>query len=973
MGCKLFAEQTALKNESEAPALLTGAEGSVKQTSALDLLMKYGEQQESPEKPRTELSDTTKKFLALAQEQDDIPKGSSFLRNAIGGILAGNITGGTSSWETLATGMVDLGRLFAKDAEGNRHLWMSTPEAMDLDQETWDKMDTADKRVFYTTKKLQEMKETWKPDDKAAAYMAGEMMGWIFTDPLSYLPIVGQTTKARAAIGAGVGATSAAGYSAVTEGEVNPTMVAAGAVLAGGAVAGLDKLSKGMARKTAGKRLNALTEEAAKRRIESKDAVEALEKAKMVLGYTDEHVAKFVEVSKRTYSPESVLKTEKDARGFLKSRQLEKERFEHSLVGKPYTSAKNWASELVLPTSEVIRSISPRIHQKLNSYFSKNLDYLSESLTSVHPYNNMMNKMKRNNEFMSRYGAHDVPAMHKMMKQEFGDEAVDTAYKSFRKVLDDQHAAQIKLGRKIPYIKDYHPFHVNDYDKLRKALGDDDVGLLDTMLKKKAQELHGKNAGIESLSEGTRNEVVKHFITPHVTKGGKVTPGSAKERTISKRNLEMLKAYSSPGEAVVNYLKKNIEDVNRQILFGKPKVAAKAGKKLSATEVDDMMNSNITELVAKETQKGAMSNADAVRLRKALEDIFIAGKRAPHRAPQFFRNLTYAGTIANPRSALTQLGDIALAGMVNGWDNLFTALYRKFRGTGLSAKEWGFGRHISEELLEKGTSHKVMHNLFRWSGFTSVDLMGKTAVINSSLAKYQKLAKKGEKALYRELGTALTDAEIKQFAKEVATTTNHKSASDLVKSVLFADLAKIQPISIMEMPGAYIRNPDWRMAYTLRTFSIKFVNLLRRQMVDDFRKGHVTRGLTKAFALYSMHTVAETGVEVVKRTLIDMDPDEAAKLDEIAIDKALQATGVFSRYSFTDTTNPLSSAAAALLPVASVYDPHASIGIKLSLGQDISDDLTGRAWRRFPIIGPLIEPWYTDIYHRSQQEQGRDY
>ena len=965
-----------VEDENIVPSVMDGSEGLTKtpapKNNLVDDLFSILDK-DVPEQKESYLVDD---LFASLEREENTPKSDSLLANSIAGVLEGNVTGGLSSWETLATSMVDLGRLFSTDEEGNFHLWQSTPDALGIDKEQWAGMDASDRRVFYTTAKLKEIKDTFNPDEKAKMYMASKVAGWIFTDPLSYLPIVGQSTKARAAIGAGVGAASAAGYSAANEGEVDPAMVATGAVLVGAGVAGLDKMAKGIAKKTANTRLEVLTKTAAKFRAESRDGVAALEKAKMSLGYTDETVQKLLLASgKKIEATVDTIKSKQGASTYLKQMSDKQEAINAGPVRKALHSAKEGIDSFVLPTSEIIRKISPRIHMKMNRMFSTTMDQVSDALTAMHPYNEMLGKMYKNKEFKLAYGAADTPTMQKMMKAQFGDEAVDSAYKTYRKVMDDIYNQQTKIGRKIDYIEGYHPFRVKDYDRLLRNMGEEDVGKLNMLLKKEAQHLHGKNAGVNSLSAEARQKVIERFVTPHVKKGGKITPGSMKERAIAARNEAMLEAYDKPHVANVEYVKRNIEDINKKLLFGK------YAKGLESSEVDDVVNSSIQRLVDNEMRAGGLTDRQAQALQKALHEVFIDSKRMPHWASKLARNTTYATTIANPRSALTQFSDIALAGAVNGWDNLFAALHGKYKGVGLSAKEWGFGRHISEELMEKGTANTLMHNAFRWSGFTSVDLLGKTAVINSSMYKYKKLAQldktgklteKGLRSLYRQFGGALTDKEIKQFAKDIHKVSGHKSASDLVKSVLFADLAKIQPVTIMEMPSWYIRHPNGRIAYTLRTFSIKFLNLLRQEAMKDIRTGHAARGLTRIFGIYMTHVAAETGVEMVKRSFIDLEPEEAAKIDEIAVDKLLSASGVFSRYTGQDTGRPASDVAAKVFPMASVFDPIVTVMQKTAKGEDISDALEGRLARQIPLIGPLIEPWF-DTYEAKTRVRGVDY
>jgi len=904
---------------------------------------------------------------------ETVPKSSSVLANTIAGVLSGNVEGGLSSWETLATSYVDLGRIFSSDPEGNFHLWQSTPSMMGISQEHWDTMAPSERRLLYTTYKMDKLRKELSPDEKAAMYAAGKLGGWIFTDPLSYIPVLGQTTKARAGIGAATGAVSAAGYSAVTEGEVDATQVVTGALLAGGAVAGLDKLAKGLAKKSSTKRLDKLTEIAAEFRAESRDKIAALEKAKRALGYSDEDIAKLLNKSGRVISDiHETLQTKKGAVSFLKERSAARAAKESTLIGRTTKKVSDTVSEFVQPVSIQIRAISPRIHHKLNRMFSDNMNQVSDALTKTHAYNAMLADGWKNPAFKKAYGAGDVQEMHRILKAKFGSDKVDEAYKSYTQVMDNLYKGAKDIGREIDYIKDYHPYKVKDYNKLMSTMSQKELGDIDILLKKEAQRLHGKNASADSLSQEAREKIIDRYITPRIKGVAKSTPGSAKARTIQVRNEAMLEAYATPSDAIIDRIMRGTEDINKAKVFGKHGKMSKGGV---IGELTDQDNKSIASMVAEEFRRGSMTADQMKKLQGLLEDVFIHSKRTPQWWSKLGRNATYLSTIANPRSALTQFGDIAIAGTVNGWDNLALALRNKMRGKGLSASQWGFAKHISEELMEKGTADKWMHRAYKAGGFTQIDTLGKTAVINSALVKYQRLAatKAGRDKLFREFGRALTAQEFNQLVKDLPKAVSHDTATDLVRSVLFANLADIQPVSIMEMPKWYINHPNGRMIYSLRTFTIKYLNLLHQSLMKDFSEGRITSGLTKAFALYMTHVAAGSSTDVIKKAIIDREPEEAAKLDEIVADNLITATGVFDRY--TDPRNassPLSSLSSKLFPFTSVFDPLAQVAIKLSRGQDISDDLEEKVWRRIPLIGPLIEPWFKDTIDAITFDKERD-
>jgi hypothetical protein len=59
--------------------------------------------------------------------------------------------------------------------------------------------------------------------------------------------------------------------------------------------------------------------------------------------------------------------------------------------------------------------------------------------------------------------------------------------------------------------------------------------------------------------------------------------------------------------------------------------------------------------------------------------------------------------------------------------------------------------------------------------------------------------------------------------------------TDRVKTLIWNDLADVQPISLSEMPEVYLNNPNGRIFYSLKTYMIKQIDLLRNRSLAKMK------------------------------------------------------------------------------------------------------------------------------------------
>ena len=119
----------------------------------------------------------------------------------------------------------------------------------------------------------------------------------------------------------------------------------------------------------------------------------------------------------------------------------------------------------------------------------------------------------------------------------------------------------------------------------------------------------------------------------------------------------------------------------------------------------------------------------------------------------------------------------------------------------------------------------------KWKGINWADAVMKNAFLRGKYKDLQNLAKTPEKfhKKYDSMFGDETDTIIKDL--------NADKISEPVKVLLFHEISKIQPISRSAMPTAYLSNPNGRVFYMFKTFSLHRAEYMVSELADDFRRG----------------------------------------------------------------------------------------------------------------------------------------
>lgn len=287
-------------------------------------------------------------------------------------------------------------------------------------------------------------------------------------------------------------------------------------------------------------------------------------------------------------------------------------------------------------------------------------------------------------------------------------------------------------------------------------------------------------------------------------------PSFAKERSIDYITPEMNEFYDDSVPALINYVSAMRHGTEVKKLFG-------------GTEGN--IDSSIGAYVAHLIEDGLITPSQELEMRKILKAVVDpTGTRG---VITWLKNATYVYTMGSPISALTQVQDLAWSLHANGYYRTAAGLGKAIAGGGLTKEDIGVS-NILQEFEGGSRSSNAVRAIFKSIGLSAIDDIGKSAFLNASLSRMKKAAAKDNQEFINSLDTIFGDesAQVLEDIKSGDLTEN-------VRYLLFSELSDFQPVSLAEMPVGYLRGGNGRFFYALKTYTMKQMDIYRREIFDN--------------------------------------------------------------------------------------------------------------------------------------------
>ena len=524
-------------------------------------------------------------------------------------------------------------------------------------------------------------------------------------------------------------------------------------------------------------------------------------------------------------------------------------------------------SDIFTPISSRLERINPELKNTLRNHEFKIAQDTQRHNKAVLPLLNSSKNMSKGDAKifdLARKNGDDEVIDAIARKYDIHDELNKT-----REVLDELHDRARNVGIDVQYRKNYFPRVVKNssafsaYLKNRK-----DWSKIREMI-----EEHARKKGMKytDLTLEEQTGIVNNFLRGFGNKTDLSTPGSAKARTIEIVDDELDQFYENTDQALAGYVVRMNDEIAAREFFGKH-IKNESGE---ALPLDDSIGSYVLKLMA----DGKIRPDEEEIVSNILKARFSRGKM--NGALDAYRHVEYISTMGSPISAVTQIGDLAFSLYNSGFYHTFKGMAKVFRGKKggkLTREELGV-EQIAQEFSKQNFSGKVLDKTFKLVGLDALDKLGKETLVNSHLSKLKSQAKRRDPKLIKDLQVMFDGAEIPKVLDELA----EGSITPNTKLIAFNRLLDFQPVAKSEMPVTYLKNPNGRIFYMLKSFTIKQFDVFRREAIDKLVSGSIAEKRTamkNLLRLSMMFVAANATADEIKDFMLGRDTPPSDRLTE---------------------------------------------------------------------------------------------
>ena len=465
------------------------------------------------------------------------------------------------------------------------------------------------------------------------------------------------------------------------------------------------------------------------------------------------------------------------------------------------------------------------------------------------------------------------------------------------------------VGYDLDKIPDYFPRRVKDVDGL--AAHED---------KAFNEELQLFRAQRRREPSDRELQAMINRITLKRSTGGFRTGSAFNKRRKDVLDMEEMAYYHELEPTFISYINDAVSDIERAKFLRR--LGVKNTKfKTDGTDITDRLN----EIIRTRRNEGRFGEEKVTELVDLLRSRFTSGEMAPSDAVQAFKNMTYISTLGNFKSAMTQLGDLAFSAHKNGIINTAIELMNRVPGIKRVVKRSHFRATKEQVGLEDAIQEfagdrngkKALDWILGKTGFKAMDRLGKETFLNAHLRKVKNRLNSekygvNEAARLRQQWRDIFGNETDKLIQDLKA----GEFSDNVAVYLFNQLEEVQPIALSSMPQTYLDLPNGRIFYMLKSFTIKQLDLMRRDIFTKMAQGDIPgafRGLTSLGTLFIL-------ANGTADTLKDFMTGKEVEFEDTLVDNVWKLLGINRYTADKAASKPFTSIVDTLAPPLSVYD-----------------------------------------------------
>lgn len=304
--------------------------------------------------------------------------------------------------------------------------------------------------------------------------------------------------------------------------------------------------------------------------------------------------------------------------------------------------------------------------------------------------------------------------------------------------------------------------------------------------------------------------------------------GSLKRRKINEVTPDTADFYQNSFSALQEYMESANNLIEARRFFGKHVDLKNVP---GETELSDVAGIVIDKLVA----SGQLEAKNSERLREILQARFTGGKM--NAFLQLWKNGSYLSIMGDVISAVTQIGDFEKVMYRAGLNKAIPAIFKTvFNPTAQEIRlaDLGLDKTIAAEMSNASATGRLVNDVFKSVGLSWMDRLGKESFINGVISKYRTAIQSGDEK-FLTMARRVLGPEAEQTFKDLA-------AGDMTENVKFLalnELADFFPVTLEEVPIQYLKSPNGRIFYTMKTFTTKQLNTYRREILEVAKKDRV--------------------------------------------------------------------------------------------------------------------------------------
>lgn len=422
-------------------------------------------------------------------------------------------------------------------------------------------------------------------------------------------------------------------------------------------------------------------------------------------------------------------------------------------------------------------------------------------------------------------------------------------------ILDTARAAGIDTGELDNY---WH----RAIDPKRKKQFLEKIGRLEGPLSKAVSD-YAEKLGMDPkvLSPDERADIINLVLRGAAGSDGGI-PGQFKARGIE--NIQDLETYYLPyDQSALSYVDSSVRAIERRKLFGR---------------AEDGNKGSLGHAIERANQDGRLSVEDEGIVQDLVRSRFNGGEQPSGKITNFIKSVANAAYLGQILDASTQMADFVMAPARYGVRDFVGAIVNPNE---ITAKGLGIEK-VGQEFTNPGKVSKALDTLFTLTGFKKVVEAAQNANLNTSLRALRRKANtpKGLREIESKYARVMGD-QYGQFIDDLQNGRNTENT----RYAAYLELSDVQPLDLLEMPQAYLDNPNGRIFYALKTFTIKQFDAFRRNAIGQILEGRknigagnkelgreqIGRGVKNMLTLAAAFTLGGAGVDAVKDLILGRD------------------------------------------------------------------------------------------------------